>query len=188
MKSPNFIFLRFKIIAAIIICLIFLNACDYVRFKPASTSVPTPTSSPIPEQCAWVWASKSLPEVTSNLLNIFNNSEISDIEIHASGFGVNCSNSAGSVQSFGMLCIDLSLKANVTSLDDPAYLGNILRPALVILKNLPPDTLPRTVCQITIHLVGRENDKWFSTSMEILAHAIDSGSTGVEFFKSLTSN
>lgn len=164
---------------------VLLGGCELPILGPAPGKLFAPTHTPTPEPCAFVWASKELPEVTSALQDIFLKNNLSDVGIQASGFGENCLAGDGSVRSFGLMCVDLYLDFHVTSLDTTDSLAQVLRPTLVLLADLPEGILPAAICQVSIHLESPNGEKWLNTDIQHIQQAIDSGKKGRDFFQAL---
>lgn len=105
---------------------------------PATATPVDPTSLP----CGYTWATKRLAEVTSQLQEAFNAAGLKDAVVWAEGYGENCVDTQGQVQSFHAMETDFHIRMPVSSLEDLQAVGDLLQKMLKVLDGFPPDQVP----------------------------------------------
>jgi hypothetical protein len=106
----------------------------------------TPTETPTPgteyTQCAWTWATQSLPDLTTKVQSALEEAGLKGVTVSAEAYGENCIIGTGTVDHFAAMETDFRFQAEVTDLSDKASLGDLLERILVVLDAFPTDATP----------------------------------------------
>ena len=120
---------------------------------PAPEPIVEPTLTPIlpdplvpPEeeaQCAYMWASRHLPELTDLVQAAFRSAQMEDVQADVSAYGENCLDpETKDVIRFATMRSDFYLNISVEDIENRDALGRKLFTVMDILKKFPPDTFP----------------------------------------------
>ena len=133
---------KIKTILVVWMIALVISACSPAVIQVTTTE----TSTPTPEQglppCGYMWASKSLPDVTAQVQAAFNTAGLKDANVRAEAFGENCLDVDGKVQSFLAMETDFNITMTVPDLTDTQSLGEWLEKMLVVLDQFPHGTVP----------------------------------------------
>lgn len=117
-------------------------------FSLANCSFPTriPTTVTAPDQapqCAFTWASRSLPELSAQIEAAIKAARLTGVEITAVAFGENCIDAkTNQVDSFATMETDFHVTAKVSKLSNKNELGELLEKILIILDGYPVGKIP----------------------------------------------
>jgi hypothetical protein len=137
----------------LVLCLITIFACNLPRpdidpATPTNTATPllptlTPTATEVPyEQCAWNWATKSLPELSAQVQSAMEAAGLTGVTAVAEAYGENCITASGEVARFAAMETDFRITIQVDALDNREALGTLLEKILVTLDGFPTETTP----------------------------------------------
>jgi hypothetical protein len=159
---------RFFILMSI---LVLLGACNLpgmdVNPTMQLTTLPEITITPSLnyEQCGWVWATQSLPDLSSKVQTAFLAAGLTNHTVLAEAYGENCISQNNKIQSFAAMETDFHISAQVEDLTDTDHLGYLLEQFLIILDDFPPGTTPGSQAgYIGVHFSNGAEDLnlWFS--------------------------
>lgn len=125
----------------ILLLTILLAACNL----PGSTApiTETPSAEAGYTQCAWTWATQSLPEVSAQVQSALEAAGLTGVTATAEAYGENCITAGGVVDHFATMETDFRITVELppgqTSIDT---LGNLLEQILVVLDSFPPGVVP----------------------------------------------
>lgn len=91
--------------------------------------------------CAYVWASKDLPELTEELNTLYESVKIPDLQVSVSAFGENCLNEDGSIREFLTRQTDLTYNLQLDASDRQAVSDSIEK-ILGVLAIIPENKFP----------------------------------------------
>ncbi len=138
-----------------LICLLVLTACNlplnFLPVEPTATRTktaapaPPPTETPTPtvpayQPCAYTWAYKDLPDITSELQAAIQHI-LPEAEAHATAFGEDCVAQDGSA-TFGAMETDFYIRVPIEDLNDDNALGSIVEQVLPIIDEFPRPRVP----------------------------------------------
>ncbi len=115
---------------------------------PVAVAIPTPLPTgtdtpPAPGSCAYVWSSRSLPDVTSQLNQAFRTSGLAEAEAEATAYGEDCFDSeTNQVVQFLAMQTDFFVRVQVDRIDDPQALGEWVEKIMRVLKDFSPGQVP----------------------------------------------
>ena len=105
--------MRKRIPLLLFICL--LAGCNMPRFGPTpETAVPSLPYT----QCAWTWATQSLPELCTKVEAGMLAAGLKGVTARAEAYGENCISAAGKVDHFAAMETDFRISVQVRSLED----------------------------------------------------------------------
>ncbi len=122
----------------ILLLTILLAACNL----PNPPAPVTETPSAGYTQCAWSWATQSLPEVSAQVQAAMEAAGLTSVTATAEAYGENCITGEGVVDHFAAMETDFRIRVEVPSLTDTAALGDLLEQILVVLDAFPPGATP----------------------------------------------
>ncbi|HBA92713.1 MAG TPA: hypothetical protein DCZ08_13545, partial [Anaerolineaceae bacterium] len=95
-------------------------------------------------QCAYVWATQPLPDISAKLQQRLEKQEVLAAEVNAAAYGENCVLADGSVARFLARQTDLYFKVPVTDIEDKQTLGELTEGIINFVQDIPADTLVGT--------------------------------------------
>ncbi len=124
----------------ILLLSLLLAACNL----PGSTApvTETPSAEAGYTQCAWNWATQSLPEVSAAVQSAMDAAGLTGVTASAEAYGENCITGEGVVDHFAAMETDFRIRVEAPSLTDAAALGDLLERILVVLDAFPPGVTP----------------------------------------------
>lgn len=138
-------------------------------------------------QCAYVWATQPLPELSAKLQQRLEKQEVLAAEVNAAAYGENCVLADGSVVRFLARQTDLYFKVPVTDIEDKQTLGELTEGIINFVQDIPANTLVGTQSgYIQVNFTtnfGEIISLWFQTSTG--QAALDAGLHGAELFDKL---
>ncbi len=138
----NFFFLQ----VAALSLLLLLAACHLPRRLPGSSLPVNP--SPIwtltvsYEQCAWVWATRPLPELSAEVQAALQAAGLKNVTARAKAYGENCLSPENEVLRFAARETDFHISLQVETLTDAEHLGDLLEKILAVLDGFPAEATP----------------------------------------------
>ncbi len=109
--------------------------------SPAFT--PTLTETATVANCAYVWSSRSLPDITLQLNQAFRTSGMNTVEAEASAYGEDCFDTeTNQVVRFLAMQTDFSIRVEVERMGDPQELGKLIENIMRVLESFPPGKVP----------------------------------------------
>ena len=171
---------------------LFLVACNVpfsaVVVMDTPTYTPSLTPTVEPSVCAWVWATKPLPDLSSKVQAALESASLPVTNVFAEAFGENCVDSqTNQVTSFGAMETDFRITLQVKSLKDAEKLGSLLEQTLVVLDGFPTGSTPGSqpgIVGVTFQ-AGKETTNLSFTVTEGKA-ARDKGLRGAALLEALT--
>ena len=171
---------------------VLLIACSMPLMGAVVTRTPTytPSLTPTvePSVCAWVWATKPLPELSKKVQTALEAAKLPVTDVSAEAFGENCVDSqTNQVTSFGAIETDFRITLQVKSLKDAEKLGSLLEQTLVVLDGFPTGSTPGSqpgIVGVTFQ-AGKETTNLSFTVTEGKA-ARDKGLHGADLLEALT--
>ncbi len=122
---------------------VLLTACNLPGSNRDLRSAPvTETPSAGYTECAWNWATQSLPDVSAAVQSAMEAAGLTGVTASAEAYGENCITGEGVVDHFATMETDFRISVEVPSLTDTAALGNLLEQILVVLDTFPPGVTP----------------------------------------------
>jgi hypothetical protein len=123
------------------------------------------TDTPVEENCAFAWATQSLPDLTKQVQEALDQAGLTDVRARAEAYGENCISSiTNKVVSFGAMETDYHFTTQVADLKDADALGTLVEKMLVVLDQFPVGSTPgpRTG-YVGVHFLqnGEELNLWF---------------------------
>ncbi len=111
---------------------------------PSATETPGPTDTPAPpENCAYVWSNRSLPEVAILINQALLDAGIPEVDGQASAYGEDCLDPAtNTVVAFRTMQTDFYFGVAVSDLADTQEMGEITEAVIRALDSLPADKVP----------------------------------------------
>lgn len=113
---------------------------------PLETPASTTTSSTENIDCVYVWSSRALPEVSTEINQTFRQLGLVEVEVEASAYGKDCLDSAtNQVVDFVILQTDVYFQVSIENVNDPQLLGEwVERIAKVMIDKYKPGKIPGT--------------------------------------------
>jgi hypothetical protein len=109
----------------------------------ADPATQTPTTYVSNEPCAYQWASRGLPDLSSQVQSAMEAAGLKDLSARAEAYGEDCiSSDPKQTPSFGAMETDYHISVKVASLDDRDDLGARLEKILTVLDQFPVGTTP----------------------------------------------
>jgi len=168
---------------------ILLAACNLPRSIPDLGSAPvtdTPGAEASYTECAWTWATQSLPDLSTKLQSALESAGLTGVTATAESYGENCISDTGKVDYFATMETDFHISLVVSDLADTAALGDLLERILVVLDTFPPGTTPGPQPgYIGVRFVheAEEVNLWFTVTDGESARAL--GLHGADLFSEL---
>jgi hypothetical protein len=190
----------YKYLTAVLAAML-LTGCTILM--PGTPAVPAPapvvesTETPIlpdplvpPEeeaQCAFVWASRRLPELTELLQAAFRNAQMEDIQADVSAYGENCLNpETKEIIRFATMRTDFYLNIAVEDIEDREALGRKLSTAMNVLQKFPSGTFPGPQpATVLIRFQNTDSSANLSFSIPEYEQALEDGLRGAALYSAL---
>ena len=138
------------------------------------------------ENCAYIWASRILPDLSAQLQDDFNNKGFNSLIISAEAYGENCIDPyTNQIKYFTAKQTDFRITFSVDDLSDET-LGNHLYKILSVLSDYRDKNLPGAMLGYVSVRFGMGNeDRYFWFSLEDGLDAIENGFQGQTLIKIL---
>ena len=184
----------FRLITLILLTLL-LVACNF----PVLTSTPTLDTADLPTgveitapasgggDCAWVWNSEPLPELSIQLQSAMEQAGLGDAAGRAIAFGEDCiSADTGEVSYFAVKQTDFRFSLPVKDLTDLDALGELVEGVLGVIEKFPPDDTPGPMPgQVFITFVTGDSERGFTFMFNEASTALADGHSGVGLLEAL---
>jgi hypothetical protein len=173
----------------VLLLTLLLAACNLPRPLPGTepqTVTDTPGSEAGYAECAWTWASQSLPELSAEVQSALDSAGLKNATVSAVAYGENCVVATGEVDHFATMETDFHFQVEVPSLSDAAALGDTLERILTVLNAFPPDLTPGPQPgYIGVRFTSRteELNLWFTWNLG--QAALDTGLHGADLLNEL---
>jgi hypothetical protein len=167
-----------------LLLLISILAGCVTRLTPL-TAEPSPSVVPY-TQCAWSWATQSLPELSAKVETELDSAGLKDVTARAEAYGENCLTAEGKVDHFAAMQTDFHITLQVADLTDKQELGSLVETILVVLDKFPAATTPGPnpgYVGISFQKRSEQLNLWFPITQGETARS--SGYTGVRLFEAL---
>jgi len=93
--------------------------------------------------CAYVWSTRSLPDITTAVNQSFRTIGLGEVRVDASGYGESCLDSqTNQVVSFNVFQADFYFNVVVDDITDKQFLGDSLERIAMIMEAYPPGKVP----------------------------------------------
>jgi hypothetical protein len=177
---------------ALLFIVLFLAACAVPRAIPETQTVPpaitpTQTASSNSQNCAYVWASRSLPDITAKLQSAINAAGLKNIQATATAFGEDCFDpQTNEVVRFATMETDFYFTVPVDDLNNLEDLGSTLEKILIVLDAFPPGEVPGPkVGNISISFESGTKKSYLNFSISAGESARQQGLHGVALFEKI---
>jgi len=158
-------------------------------WAPTPTSFPTPVTSqpPTPEPtptfdpmlCIYVEDFRPLPDLSSDLLDLFDLAGFRDIDVWAEAYGQICLDQDKEPRDFLPRQTNIRIALSITSLEDLTQVGNTLADLLETFESVPQDELPGPdIGLMTITFYASGSEMQFSFPIDLGRRAYGQGLTG----------
>jgi len=149
----------------------------------SSITPPPPTQLP----CAYVWATKDLPDETALVQEALQKAGLGLVEVTLNAYGENCVDTQNKkVVSFATLQTDFYFNVPVNDLNDLNELGNWTAQILEVVRQFPPGKIPGSnpgQCGLTFQTIESETVLRFPS--EVGLRALDAGLSGAALYTTL---
>ena len=108
--------------------------------QPGNTETATVDQSA--QTCGYMWASKALTDVSSQLQEAIQAAGLKGVSGRAEAYGENCVDENQKVVSFSAMETDFRIQVETESLKDRQALGNLAEQILIILDKFPAEKTP----------------------------------------------
>ena len=155
---------------------------------PTFTVFPTDTPSPTSAlPCAYVWATKGLPDETAVFQEALQKANLGTVEVTLSAYGENCVDTVNkTVVSFSVMQTDFYFNVPVNNIDDANEKGSLTAKILAVIKDFPPGKVPGPntgQCGLTFQTLSQSSVLRFPVSMGL--RGLESSLTGAELYTAL---
>lgn len=172
-----------KIILACVSLLVF-NACALSWQTVPAGNAPAPiTPTPTYQGCYYVWASKSLPELTEKFRTELKKA-IPNADGSAYAYGEDCIFADGHAD-FGAMETDFGVKVPVKDLNDTKTLGQVIETLLPVLKQIQGENLPAHIGKIDLEFKSGNDSRYVSFYYEKATRAYEEGLRGAELIEAI---
>ena len=118
---------------ATLFLVLLMAACTVPYSTPATQTAPTNS-----QNCAYVWATQPLPDLTEKVQAAINAAGLAGVNATAEAFGENCIDpQTNKTRSFATMETDFHITAKVTDLTNTDNLGKLLEKILPVRGWLP---------------------------------------------------
>ena len=184
----------FRLITILLLVLL-LAACNL----PMLTSTPTLDTADLPTgveittpssgggDCAWVWNSEPLPELSIQLQSAMEQAGLGDAAGRAIAFGEDCiSADTGEVSYFAVKQTDFRFSLPVKDLTDLDALSELVEGVLGVIEKFPPDDTPGPMPgQVFITFVTGDSERGFTFMLNEASTALADGHSGAGLLEAL---
>ncbi len=155
---------------------LLLTACNLPGISPDLVSaLVTDTPDSGHTECAWVWDTQSLPDLSTEIQSALATAGLTGITVSAEAYGEDCITASGAVDHFATMETDFRITMQVASIDDHEALGTLLEQILTGLDAFPPGVAPGPnpgYIGITFQAGGDEERLWFTVADGASARAL----------------
>jgi hypothetical protein len=157
--------------------------------QPVPTALTSQTAT-LPETCAFVWSSRSLPDVSTEINQAFRKEGLGEVEVEASAYGENCLDpNTNQVARFTALQTDFDLNVVLDSVEDHQVLGEWIERSMRVLNEYPPGVVPGpNYGMLGISFASSSTTVNLSFPISKCKNLIEEGLGGSELFDALNGN
>ena len=184
----------YRLITLVLLALLLVS-CNF----PSLTSTPTLDTADLPTgvetttptsgggDCAWVWNSEPLTELSIRLQSAMEQAGLGDAVGRAIAFGEDCiSADTGEVSYFAVKQTDFRFSLPVKDLTDLDGLGELVEGVLEVIEKFPPDDTPGPMPgQVFITFVTGDAERGFTFMPNEASAALADGLGGAELLEAL---
>jgi hypothetical protein len=181
-----------------LLILLLLSGCKawVTRWVPTPTGFPTPvTPQSIPPEstptfnpllCLYVEDFRSLPDLSTDLLDLYDLAGFRDIEVWAEAYGQVCLDENKESRDFLPRQTNIRVALSIASLEDLNQVGVRLREILAVLVSVPQAELPGPdIGTMSVTFYAGGSDLKFSFPMDLARRSYDQGLTGEDLIQVL---
>ena len=152
---------------------------------PTGVDISTPASGGA--DCAWVWNSEPLPDLSVQLQSTMEQAGLGDAAGRAIAFGEDCIDAnTGEVSHFAVKQTDFRFSLPVKDLADLEALGELVEGVLGVIEKFPPDDTPGPMPgQVFITFVTGDSERGFTFMLNDANTALAEGHRGVGLLEAL---
>lgn len=161
-----------------------------VQQQPTQTFTVIPTDTPLPptqQPCAFVWATKPLPDETAFFQEALHKANLDVVEVTLNAYGENCVDTLNKkVISFAVMQTDFYFNIPVNDINDKTEMGNWTAKLLAVVKKFPPGEVPGPntgLCGLTFQTLSENSVLQFTVAMGL--RALDAGLSGETLYSAL---
>jgi hypothetical protein len=137
-------------------------------------------------QCAYSWAHRDLPDVTTLAQAALDKIDIPKTTVRADAYGEDCIDlDTNKVKSFGAMTTDFYLTVELSNLGDQTALADYVSNVYTALIALPQDSLPARPGYLDMTFTSTAETKHLRTTFDEIKSALDKGLTGANFLDAL---
>ncbi|MEO8606967.1 MAG: hypothetical protein ABI690_03750 [Chloroflexota bacterium] len=137
-------------------------------------------------QCAYSWAHRDLPNVTTLAQAALANAKIADTTIRADAYGEDCIDpNTNTVRGFGAMTTDFYLTVERPNLSDQTALADYVKVAYIALLTLPADSLPAHPGYLDITFTSGADTKHFRAMFDTIKATLDKNLSGANLLDAL---
>jgi hypothetical protein len=153
---------------------------------PFVTTAETPTPE-LPATCAFVWSTRALPDVTTQINQVFQKMGLNEVEVNASAYGEDCLDTeTNQVVRFSALQTNFDFFISLNSIADPEELGGWLERIMKVLESFAPGKVPGPVAGTVGVSFSNGTDRVdLFFSREKAVNLLKEGLRGQELFEAL---
>jgi hypothetical protein len=200
-RFPDAIIKRITRIIAITLIPVVIVGCSTVSVNlpgqptktlpvvPTVTGTPEPTPTPTvdPAHCAYVWSTRSQPELSQVVNQAFRDAGMKEVEAEASSYGEDCLDpETNTVAKFLPMQTDFYIGVKVTSTSDGQAMGEWVEKIVRVIDQIPRETIPGQnpgYLSITFQDEAQKVNLWFPQSRA--KELIEGGTRGSELYEAL---
>jgi len=174
-----------------LLLLVLLSGCKawVTLWAPTPTGFPTPVtpqtvtpeSTPTfnPLMCIYVEVFRPLPDLSVDLLDLYDLAGFRDIEAWAEAYGQVCLDENKEARDFLARQTNIRVALSIASLEDLNQVGERLRDVLAVLNSIPQEELPGPeIGEMTVTFYAAGGEMIFSFPIDLARRAFDQGLTG----------
>ena len=152
-----------------------------------AASTTTTEITPTSESCAYVWASKDLPDLSQKVYNALKAVD-TNLTGNAYAYGENCVYADGH-NTFATMETDFRVKVTVSDLKDEKALGDWVASAMGAITKLPADEIPGPQPgRVEFDFSKSETDNLFLNVSIAKYQKLAPGISGAELFRNFNNN
>jgi hypothetical protein len=123
---------------ALLFIIMLLAACTGPQSFPETQTAPAKS-----QNCAYVWATQPLPDLSAKVQSAIHAAGLTDIQASAEAYGENCFDpQTNTVRSFASMETDFHFTVQAVDLTNLEDLGGTLEKILIVLDAFPPGKVP----------------------------------------------
>ncbi|MBE0696293.1 MAG: hypothetical protein IH586_05160, partial [Anaerolineaceae bacterium] len=137
--------------------------------------------------CAFVWSSRSLPELSTEINQAFRKQGWAEVEVEASAYGEDCLDpETNKIVRFTALQTDFFLNVSINSISDHQILGEWIEKSMRVLNEFPPGIVPGSnLGMIGISFKSSSDSVSLSFPISSCRKLLNEGLRGGELFDAL---